>query len=205
MLSCIVPSLNGTRRGIDPPPRANDTGRFVLVTMPAVSDVEKAEADSARNNLDGMELDGYALRVREVTTLHVGNLSPMTTEPGLRGLFEQYGVVIGCTILPNPQGRGRYALVSMPDDDARNAIANLHGLKVDGNVLSVRDIRRRSNMRNLMDDSFSACNNEVTRTIHQVDLQSLAQQERLWEGCYYERKGKTELKVPIGMMTKIMN
>lgn len=59
VMSCIVPSLNGTQRGIDPPPRANDTGRFVLVTMPAVSDVEKAKADSARKNLDGTVLDGY--------------------------------------------------------------------------------------------------------------------------------------------------
>lgn len=160
VLTCILPSQNGCRRGIDPPPKENDTGRFVLVTMPASSDTERAEADSARNNVDGTVLDGYALRVREVTTLYVGNLSPMTTEPGLRGLFEQYGIVIGCAILPNPQGRGRYALVSMPDDDARNAIANLHGLKVDGNILSVRDLRRRSSMRNLMDDSFSTCNNE---------------------------------------------
>ncbi len=160
VLTCILPSQNGSWRGVSPPPRKNDTGRFVLVTMPAMRDVERAEADSARNAIDGTELDGYALRVREVTTLYVGNLSPMTIEPGLRGLFEQYGVVIGCTILPNPQGRGRYAIVSMPDDDARDAIANLHGLKVDGLVLSVRDIRRRSNMRNLMDDSFSTTSNE---------------------------------------------
>ena len=160
VLTCILPSRNASRRGINPPPRKNDTGRFVLVTMPAMRDIERAEADSARNAVDGTELNGYTLRVREVTTLYVGNLSPMTTEPGLRGLLEQYGVVIGCTILPNPQGRGRYALISMPDEDARNAIANLHGLKVDGNVLSVRDVRRRSKMRNLMDDSFSTSNNE---------------------------------------------
>lgn len=160
VLCCILPSRGAIRRGIDPPPRANDTGRFAMVTMPAMSDLEKAEADNARITVNGVELDGYALRVREVTTLYVGNLSPMTTEQGLRGLFEQYGVIIGCVILPNHQGRGRYGLVSMPDDDARSAIANLHGLKVDGNILSVRDIMRRSNMRNLMDDSFSTCNNE---------------------------------------------
>ena len=194
VMSCIIPSLNGTQRGIDPPPRANDTGRFVLVTMPAVSDVEKAKADSARNNLDGTVLDGYALRVREVTTLYVGNLSPMTTEPGLRGLFEQYGVVIGCTILPNPQGRGRYALVSMPDDDARNAISNLHGLKVDGNVLSVRDIRRRSNMRNLMDDSFSTCNNEVDEKNSSGRLAVLGATGAVMGGMLLrkKRKDKTE-------------
>lgn len=197
VISCIIPSAKGIRRGIDPPPRGNDSGRFALVTMPLMSHFERAEADGARKSVDGLELNGFAVRVREVITLYVGNLSPMTTDEGLRGLFEQYGVVVGLSILPNPQGRGRFAIVSMPDEDARNAIANLHGLKVDGNILSVRDIRRRSNMRNLMDDSFSTCNNDGDEKNSSGKHAALGTTGAVMGGLFLRKKKKKKTEEPV--------
>ena len=142
--NCIIPQdhLSDDLAG------RSQEGRFALLTMPAYNETELEQAENACSNINCSEFDGHILTVHEVTTLYVGNLSSKTNEDGLRELFEQYGQVFGCLIPDDHQDAGnvslnnsRFALVTMPVDNAQNAIAHLNGMEVDGSVITVRDTR----------------------------------------------------------------
>ena len=179
--NCIIPQdhLNSSTNN-DPSGRrynanANnqDSGRFALLTMPATTQDEVNAAMNACKHVNGHELDdcGNILSVREVTTLYVGNLSPRTDENGLCDLFEEHGLVTGC-IIPadhnnndagmkngvtrNNNNNGRFALVTMPINDAQSAITHLHGMDVDGNVITVRDIQFMNGGRGLPGGGLAA-------------------------------------------------
>ena len=137
--------------------------RCALLTMPATNDAEVAEAESACHHMNGLEVDRHELQVQEVTTLYVGNLSPDTSEEDVYQLFSRYGTVTGCSIPSdhdeggNTLGSGeRFALVTMPTDDAAKAIKYIHGTKVHRNVLSVRDIKHMNGGRGIPGGGLAA-------------------------------------------------
>jgi RNA recognition motif-containing protein len=82
------------------------------------------------------------------TKLYVGNLSYNTSEETLRNLFEADGrrVEDVAVIMDRDTGRPRgFAFVQMGSpEDARAAIAGLHGRDVDGRLISVSDARERT-------------------------------------------------------------
>ena len=78
--------------------------------------------------------------------IYVGNLSPETTEPQLRGSFEKFGDVTSLAIVKDKEsGNSRgFAFVEMPSDDhAQKAVADLHGADLDGNELKVSEAKKR--------------------------------------------------------------
>jgi RNA recognition motif-containing protein len=76
--------------------------------------------------------------------LYVGNLSYSLKEDDLRAVFAEVGEVVSVSIIKDRasgQSRG-FAFVEMAtDDDAKNAIAVLHGRPVDNRRLVVSEAR----------------------------------------------------------------
>jgi RNA recognition motif-containing protein len=78
--------------------------------------------------------------------LYVGNLSFKTTEAQLRDLFAQYGEVSSAQLVMDREtGRPRgFGFVEFTNDEqARAAIAALHGQNVDGRDLTVNEAKPR--------------------------------------------------------------
>ena len=78
------------------------------------------------------------------TKLYVGNLSFGTTEDNLRELFASHGSVTEVNlIIDRMSGRSRgFAFVSMENaEQAKTAIASLHGKEMDGRALTVNEAR----------------------------------------------------------------
>ena len=78
--------------------------------------------------------------------IYVGNLSDQTTEPQLRESFEKFGEISSLNIIMDREtGRPRgFAFVEMPSDDqAKKAIADLHGKSLEGNMLRVNEAKKR--------------------------------------------------------------
>ena len=78
--------------------------------------------------------------------LYVGNLSFKTTEAQLRDLFSQYGEVSSAQLVMDREtGRPRgFGFVEFTNDEqARAAIAALHGQNVDGRDLTVNEAKPR--------------------------------------------------------------
>jgi hypothetical protein len=109
-------------------------------------------------------------------TLHVSNMNPSTSRGDIEDLFSGYGAVQECIIpYDEEDGRGggggvsnnnnssmnRFALVTMPAEEAFNACNELNGYELDGYKLRVREARSYGRngigggMRNLMDDTVS--------------------------------------------------
>ncbi|KAL7531335.1 hypothetical protein ACHAXR_003987 [Thalassiosira sp. AJA248-18] len=159
--NCIIPADHkGTGVGSDDD-NAVRGERFALVAMPTTNETEMAEAESACNHVNGLKEKGHVLGVKEVSTLYVGNLSPNTSEEDVSDLFGQYGTVTGCTIPSdheggNTLGGGRFALVTMPTQEASDAISHIHGSKVDGNTLSVRDMKHMNGGRGIPGGGLAA-------------------------------------------------
>src|ERR1700757_5477759 len=75
--------------------------------------------------------------------IYVGNLSFRTTEEELTTLFQQVGAVETVSIITDRDtGRSKgFGFVTMSDEDADKAIAQLNGSQLDGRALTVNEAR----------------------------------------------------------------
>src|SRR5881409_869032 len=75
--------------------------------------------------------------------IYVGNLSFRTTEEELTSLFEQMGAVEAVSIITDRDtGRSKgFGFVTMSDEDADKAIAQLNGSQLDGRALTVNEAK----------------------------------------------------------------
>jgi cold-inducible RNA-binding protein len=75
--------------------------------------------------------------------IFVGNLSFNTTENDLNNLFAQVGTVEAVSIITDRDtGRSKgFGFVTMNDDDASKAIAQLSGTQLDGRTLTINEAR----------------------------------------------------------------
>ena len=79
------------------------------------------------------------------TSLYVGNLSFSSTQSGVEALFAQYGTPISVNlIMDRVTGRPRgFGFVEMEEGEARNAIAGLNGVEIEGRALCVNEAEKR--------------------------------------------------------------
>lgn len=79
--------------------------------------------------------------------MYVGNMPFSMDENQLRTLFEEFGTVDSVNVITDREtGRPRgFAFVEMQDDDAKNAMSELHEKQVDGRALNVNEARAREN------------------------------------------------------------
>jgi RNA recognition motif-containing protein len=78
--------------------------------------------------------------------IYVGNLAFSTTDDDLRTAFEAHGEVASASIVMDREtGRSRgFGFVEMSnDEEARNAIAAMHGTDLGGRQLTVNEARPR--------------------------------------------------------------
>jgi RNA recognition motif-containing protein len=78
--------------------------------------------------------------------IYVGNLSYQLHEDELKQAFESFGEVASATIITDKMsGRSKgFGFVEMPsDDEAKNAIEELHGQDLAGRPLTVNEARPR--------------------------------------------------------------
>lgn len=76
--------------------------------------------------------------------LYVGNLSYQLNEDQLRAVFAEVGDVVSVTIIKDRvsgQSRGFGFVEMATEDDAKNAIATLHGRPVDNRPIVVSEAR----------------------------------------------------------------
>lgn len=78
--------------------------------------------------------------------IHVGNLSPDTTEEDLRKLFSQFGKVKNVSIIKYPSNESKgYGFIDMPaSSEAKEAIQNMKAKDVRGKFISVAEARSRN-------------------------------------------------------------
>jgi len=79
-----------------------------------------------------------------VNNILVGNLSPATTEPKVRSVFEKYGTIQRfkmMTDLKTAMPRGFAFLQMKHDAEAAKAIAAMHGAEIDGRRITVSAAR----------------------------------------------------------------
>lgn len=82
--------------------------------------------------------------------IFVGNIPFTTTADDLQQLFEPYGTVQQASVITDREtGRSRgFGFVEMPDsNEARAAIAALHGSDMQGRTLTVNEARPREPRR----------------------------------------------------------
>lgn len=111
------------------------------------ANMPKEDAERAIEALNGMEVDGRAIKVTEAATrvdkkrIYVGNLSFETEEDIIRSMFEEYGKIISVYYPGNRDGRGNrgFAIVTMKEDDALKAIEELNDTDVDGRTIRVNE------------------------------------------------------------------
>jgi cold-inducible RNA-binding protein len=77
--------------------------------------------------------------------LYVGNLSWGVDNGSLRAFFEKYGEVTDARVITDrDSGRSRgFGFVEMPDEAARNAIAQGDGVELDGRPIRISEARSR--------------------------------------------------------------
>ncbi len=75
--------------------------------------------------------------------LYVGNLSWGVDDDVLRNFFENYGEVTDARVITDREsGRSRgFGFVEMPEEAARNAIAQADGVDLDGRPVRVSEAR----------------------------------------------------------------
>ena len=78
--------------------------------------------------------------------IHVGNLSPDTTEEDLKKLFSRFGVVKSVKIVKYPSSLSKgYGFIDMPaNTQAKEAIQNLKTTDVKGKIISVGEARSKN-------------------------------------------------------------
>lgn len=73
-----------------------------------------------------------------VVQVHVGNLSPHTTQGEIRRLFQPYGYITSVHLMADKAGRySGFAFVTMDTYGAGKAITALHKKEVDGQNIMV--------------------------------------------------------------------
>ncbi len=77
--------------------------------------------------------------------LYVGNLSWGVDDDSLRTFFESYGEVSDARVITDREtGRSRgFGFVEMPEEAARNAIAQGDGVELDGRALKINEAKPR--------------------------------------------------------------
>ena len=77
--------------------------------------------------------------------LYVGNLSWGVDDDSLRTFFESYGEVTDARVITDREtGRSRgFGFVEMPEEAARNAIAQGDGGELDGRPLKINEAKPR--------------------------------------------------------------
>jgi RNA recognition motif-containing protein len=77
--------------------------------------------------------------------IYVGNLSFNTTQDALEGLFSTYGTVSEVAVVTDREtGRPRgFAFVTMDDEGAAKAIAELNGTEFEGRSINVNEAKPR--------------------------------------------------------------
>ncbi|MEA3265535.1 MAG: RNA-binding protein [Candidatus Fermentibacteria bacterium] len=77
--------------------------------------------------------------------LYVGNLSWGVDDDSLRTFFEGFGEVTDARVITDREtGRSRgFGFVEMPEEAARNAIAQGDGVELDGRPLKVNEAKPR--------------------------------------------------------------
>ncbi len=77
--------------------------------------------------------------------LYVGNLSWGVDDDSLRTFFESYGEVTDARVITDREtGRSRgFGFVEMPEEAARNAIAQGDGNELDGRALKINEAKPR--------------------------------------------------------------
>lgn len=78
--------------------------------------------------------------------IHVGNLSPDTTEDDLRNLFSKFGKVISVNIIKYSSNLSKgYGFIDMPASaEAQEAIKKLKTVDVKGKSILVSEARSRN-------------------------------------------------------------
>jgi RNA recognition motif-containing protein len=79
------------------------------------------------------------------------NLSRDTTTAHLTKLFTPYGKIQSCDIVMDKQtglSKGFGFVTMSSDEEANNAVANLHGKKFGGNQIRVRLVQPKSELKN---------------------------------------------------------
>ena len=74
------------------------------------------------------------------TRIYVGGLPWSMSDEGLKTLFANHGKVVDCKVITD-RGTGRskgFGFVTMPDSDAKTAVAELNSFKVEGRTLKVQ-------------------------------------------------------------------
>lgn len=74
--------------------------------------------------------------------IFIAKLNSITTSEGLNEIFSQFGTVVNAKVIMDKEtGRSKcYGFVEMSnDEEARNAISELHDSELDGNVIVVRE------------------------------------------------------------------
>ncbi len=74
--------------------------------------------------------------------IFIAKLNSITTSEGLNEIFSQFGTVTNAKVIMDKEtGRSKcYGFVEMSnDEEARNAITELHDSELDGNVIVVRE------------------------------------------------------------------
>ena len=79
--------------------------------------------------------------------IYVGNMPFSMSEGQLRDLFSEFGEVESANVIMDREtGRPRgFAFVEMADQDAENAISELHDKEIEGRRLNVNQARPREN------------------------------------------------------------
>ncbi|MCK5130698.1 MAG: RNA-binding protein [Candidatus Sabulitectum sp.] len=77
--------------------------------------------------------------------LYVGNLSWGVDDDSLKAFFESYGEVTEARVITDREtGRSRgFGFVEMPDEAARNAIAQGDSIELDGRALKINEAKPR--------------------------------------------------------------
>ncbi len=77
--------------------------------------------------------------------LYVGNLSWGVDDDSLRTFFESYGDVTDARVITDREtGRSRgFGFVEMPEEAAKNAIAQGDGVELDGRALKINEAKPR--------------------------------------------------------------
>ncbi len=77
--------------------------------------------------------------------LYVGNLSWGVDDDSLKTFFESYGEVTDARVITDREtGRSRgFGFVEMPEEAARNAIAQGDGAELDGRPLKINEAKPR--------------------------------------------------------------
>lgn len=113
------------------------------------------QADAAVSQMDGMELNGRHLQVREDKAPHeravgaprifVGNLPATANQALIQALFSSAGTVNDVRMAKYANGTPKgWAIVTMDSaEEAQQAIYRLHGTELEGQVLVVRGDRKR--------------------------------------------------------------